>query len=164
MNRVSIRAEEVPLPAWTPGLEQFCLAVLDAIGKTNWDLSLVLCDDAFIRELNRNYRDRDEATDVLSFTLGETDDTGDDARYLPGDIIISLETLAENARYFHTSEDEELKRLAVHGILHLDGYDHERTINDMNDGTKPAEPMLALQEQILNQINQNGGINIYGVT
>jgi probable rRNA maturation factor len=63
---------------------------------------------------------------------------------LPGDIVISLESLAENSGYFHVSQDEELRRLLIHGILHLDGYDH-----DTNEGT---EPMLQLQERLLAEL------------
>jgi probable rRNA maturation factor len=60
---------------------------------------------------------------------------------MAGDIVISLDMLTQNARYFSVSENDELKRLLVHGILHLEGMDHED-----ND---PARPMLVLQEQIL---------------
>jgi probable rRNA maturation factor len=138
MNRVEVRAEEVPLPAWTAELIKFTVKILDFLEKQNWDLSVLLCDDPYIRSLNAQYRDKDESTDVLSFSLGETAPRG---RYLPGDIVISLETLGKNAAYFEVPEDEELRRLLVHGILHLSGMDH--TTND------PAEPMLALQEQLL---------------
>jgi probable rRNA maturation factor len=145
MNHVEVNAEEVPLPYWTDSLAVFALKVLDSLGKTDWDLSILFCNDAYIRSLNSQYRIKDEPTDVLSFFLGET--VPDDAgliRYLPGDIVISLETLKENARYFHISEDEELRRLVIHGILHLDGMDHED-----ND---PAQPMLKFQEELLAEL------------
>jgi probable rRNA maturation factor len=107
----------------------------------------VLCDDQTIKALNARYRGRDEATDVLSFELG-AEETGDDgsARWLPGDIVISLDGLEENARYFKVSEDEELRRLLIHGILHLDGMDHQT-----ND---EAEPMIVLQERILTRLGE----------
>ncbi|MDR2052685.1 MAG: rRNA maturation RNase YbeY [Treponema sp.] len=142
MNRVEVRAEEVPLPPWTDSLAGFSAKALDALGKDGWDLSILLCGDAYIRELNSRYRNRDEATDVLSFALGEScpDGEGRD-RYLPGDIVISLETLEENSRYFKVSFDEELRRVIIHGILHLDGMDHETNGKD--------EPMLLLQEELL---------------
>jgi probable rRNA maturation factor len=142
MNRVAVNAEEVPLPAWSGALGGFALKVLDEISRDNWDLSVLLCGDQTIKALNTQYRGKNEATDVLSFSLGaeETDGKGN-TRCLPGDIVISLDTLRENARYFATSEDEELRRLLIHGILHLDGMDHQS-----NDDT---EPMIALQENIL---------------
>jgi probable rRNA maturation factor len=142
VNRVGIHAEEVPLPYWTGSLTAFALEVLDSLGKTGWDLSILLCNDAYIRSLNLRYRAKDEPTDVLSFSLGETFPGEEGVTwYLPGDIVISLETLEENARYFQINEDEELRRLVIHGILHLDGMDHED-----ND---PAQPMLKFQEELL---------------
>ncbi|MDR2743358.1 MAG: rRNA maturation RNase YbeY [Treponema sp.] len=146
MNRVEVHAEEVPLPGWAPSLAAFALTVLDSLGKTDWDLSILLCNDAYIRSLNSRYRDMDEPTDVLSFSLGETVPDGDGPmRYLPGDIVISLETLKENMRYFHVNEDEELCRLVIHGILHLDGMDHE--------DNEPFRPMLRLQEELLRKLS-----------
>ncbi|GHT56958.1 endoribonuclease YbeY [Spirochaetia bacterium] len=141
MNRIEVNAEEVPLPEWEGALKNFTLKVLDEIRRDGWDLSVLLCNDSCIQSLNKQFRHKDEATDVLSFPLEETvKDEGED-RYLPGDIVISLDTLVENSRYFNISEDEELRRLLIHGILHLDGMDHE-TNNE-------TEPMLRLQEKIL---------------
>ncbi|GHV87647.1 hypothetical protein AGMMS50267_00070 [Spirochaetia bacterium] len=142
MNRVAINACEVPLPLWVGALNEYSLKVLAVLQKENWDLSILLCNDVYIRRLNAQYRDKDEATDVLSFNLGETvTGEGGERRYLPGDIVISLETLGENARYFGVREDEELRRLVIHGILHLDGMDHETN--------ERGEPMLCLQETVL---------------
>lgn len=72
--------------------------------------------DKEIRALNRRYRKIDRATDVLSFYMGE-----DGAL---GDVIISAETAARNARRFGVKLEDELKRLVIHGTLHLLGYDH----------------------------------------
>jgi probable rRNA maturation factor len=147
MNRVDISAEEVPLPAWSEALRAYALKVLDEMGRDNWDLSVMLCGDDAIRRLNVQYRGKNEATDVLSFELG-AEETGRDGsrRYLPGDIVISLDTLRENARYFQTPEDEELRRLLIHGILHLDGMEHQT-----NDDT---EPMIIVQEKILAKLEE----------
>jgi probable rRNA maturation factor len=142
MNRVEVNAEEVPLPPWAFRVVPFILKVLDQIHRDGWDLSVLFCNNNYIRSLNARFRCRDEPTDVLSFALGETLEDGEAGRrYLPGDIVISLETLAENARYFHVAEDEELRRLLIHGVLHLDGLDH--------DSNEKKEPMLQLQEKIL---------------
>jgi probable rRNA maturation factor len=139
MNQAAVQAGAISLPPWAGRVQAYALKVLEALGKDNWDLSVLLCDDAYIRSLNARYRRRDEATDILSFPLGET--ISGEGSFLPGDIVISLETLRENARYFKISEDEELRRLLIHGILHLDGMDHETT--------EKTEPMLVLQEKIL---------------
>ncbi|MDR1863259.1 MAG: rRNA maturation RNase YbeY [Treponema sp.] len=144
MNRVDVSAAEVPLPPWKGRAKSFILKVLKTLRRDGWDLSVLFCGDRYIKTLNARYRNKDEATDVLSFALGETAESEKGNRYLPGDIVISLETLEENAGYFGVSRDEELRRLLVHGILHLDGMDHATN--------KPGEPMLRLQEKILTQL------------
>jgi probable rRNA maturation factor len=143
MNRVAVRAEEVPLPPWAEGSRGFVLKVLEKLGRNGWDLAVLYCGDPFIKELNARYRGRDEATDILSFPQG-SDFPGPrkgKSRYAAGDLVISLDTLAENAFYFGVSVDEELRRLLIHGILHLDGMDHK--------SNEKSEPMLRLQEEIL---------------
>ena len=151
MNRVMVHVAEVPLPEWIKPLKEFVLKVLFLLKKDKWDLSILLCGDETIKALNEIYRGKDEATDVLSFPLGEGLDFPSDGkrrskRHIPGDIVISLDTLRENARRFQVEEDEELRRLLIHGILHLDGMDHKT-----ND---EAEPMLRLQEQILSKLSK----------
>jgi probable rRNA maturation factor len=144
MNRVDFSASGIPLPPWRGQAKKFILKVLHFLDKDGWDLSVLFCGNEYIKSLNARYRNKNEATDVLSFVLGETTETEKGPRYLPGDIVISLETLDGNAAYFGISGDEELRRLLVHGILHLSGMDH---------GTnKPGEPMLRLQEEILAQL------------
>jgi probable rRNA maturation factor len=137
MNRVNVNVEEVPPPAWEKNAKAYILNVLRFLGKDKWDLSVLFCGNNCIRQLNLRYRGKDEATDVLSFALGETKR----GRYLPGDIVISLETMNENAGYFKVHPDEELRRLLIHGILHLNGMDHQTN--------KAEETMLQLQEKIL---------------
>ena len=137
MNRVNFSVEEVPPPPWEGRAKAYILKVLKYLKKDSWDLSVFFCGNNRIRTLNAQYRNKDEATDVLSFFMGETFG----GRYLPGDIAISLESLEENALSFKIKPDEELRRLLIHGILHLDGMDHETN----EDG----EPMLRLQEEIL---------------
>jgi probable rRNA maturation factor len=144
MNRVDFSASEVPLPPWRGRAKRFILKALQILGRDRWDLSVLFCGNGYIKSLNARYRNKNEATDVLSFALGETAESENGGRYLPGDIVISLEALDENAEYFGVSGDEELRRLLVHGILHLDGMDHPTN--------KPGEPMLQLQEKILTEL------------
>lgn len=142
MNRVELGAIGVDEPEWLPRAEGFALKALDALGIDGWDLSLAFCADGYIKDLNRQYRGKDEATDVLSFEQGERfDDPELGERFLAGDVLVSLDTLRTNAEYFGVPAGEELKRLIVHGILHLSGRDHPD-----ND---PAREMLALQEKVL---------------
>lgn len=98
--------------------------MLRALGCADAELSVSLVDDAAIRELNREWRGRDRATDVLSFSLleGEHDDR---RGRLLGDVVISVETAARQARSRHRSLDDTLARLLVHGLLHVVGHDHE---------------------------------------
>jgi len=112
--------------------------VLEKLGETQCELSLLLTDDAEICQLNKTYRDRDHATDVLSFPQDE-DAVNESGDTLLGDVVISVETAARQAEEHHLSFNEELILLAIHGILHLLGYDHERSPQDariMKDKTQ----------------------------
>lgn len=80
-------------------------------------LNVILCSDDTIRALNRDYRKKDCATDVLSFPFDESD--------FLGEIYISLQRAEEQAVRFGLGYDAEVERLFVHGLLHLLGYDHE---------------------------------------
>ena len=85
-------------------------------------LTIVITTDRRIRRLNRTWRGVDTSTDVLSFPAGEDPGPG---RHL-GDLVISRETAARQARHEGHSLATELRVLALHGLLHLLGYDHER--------------------------------------
>ena len=141
MNQVFFISEEVPLPPWTGAAGSFVKSVLKKLEVKNWELSVLFCNNKYIKSLNAQFRNKDEATDVLSFPIGEMSPSGN---YLAGDIVISLDALKENARFFNVSEDEELRRLLIHGILHLSGEDHATN--------KAKEPMLETQEDLLARI------------
>ena len=82
------------------------------------EISVVLCDDPFIRDLNARWRGKDKPTDVLSFAQEDDPD-------LLGDIVISLETAARQAEAAGWSLENEVALLGTHGLLHLLGYDDE---------------------------------------
>lgn len=111
--------------------------------STEADLSILITDDASIRELNARWRGRDAATDVLSFSQleGEGPSITGGPRVL-GDVVISMETAARQAEAAGLSLDEEVQRLLIHGVLHLVGYDHER-------GEADAHRMQAEEGRIL---------------
>jgi rRNA maturation RNase YbeY len=112
--------------------------VLETLDETECELSLLLTDDAEIQSLNKTYRDLDKATDVLSFPQDE-DAVNESGDTLLGDVVISMETAARQAEEHHLSFNEELILLAIHGILHLLGFDHERSPQDariMQDKTQ----------------------------
>ncbi|MGE5559456.1 MAG: rRNA maturation RNase YbeY [Chloroflexota bacterium] len=94
------------------------------------EVSLTFTDDEGIRALNRDYRHLDQPTDVLSFPLLEQMDSepavvDGQQDYLLGDIVISLERAAAQAKEFGHSLEREIGFLFVHGLLHLLGYDHD---------------------------------------
>jgi len=116
----------------TSSMEQIMLSVLQKTAEEydispNTEVSLVLVNDEYIHGLNREYRNKDCPTDVLSFALNEGEEPvviDGPEEVLLGDIIISVETAMRQAMEYGHSLERELAYLTVHGILHLLGYDH----------------------------------------
>lgn len=108
------------------------------------EVSLVLADDAHVRDLNRDYRGKDKATNVLSFAAGDDAAMPDvpGAPVLLGDVVLALETLTAEARAQGKTLADHAAHLSVHGVLHLLGYDHEL-------GAEAAAEMEALEIAIL---------------
>ena len=112
------------------------------------EISVTFVDNDRIQELNREHRDKDSATDVLSFPLGENgvyDINPETGAKLLGDIVISLEKAVEQAKEYGHSFRREVAFLTVHSMLHLLGYDHEV------DGLD-ALKMREREEEILNRL------------
>ncbi|MFL2100529.1 rRNA maturation RNase YbeY [Desemzia sp. FAM 23991] len=118
----------------------------------NTEVSVTFVTNPRIQEINREYRDKDQPTDVISFALeDEVDDEpefflGDFEGMIPkniGDIIISIDRTKEQAVEYGHSFQRELGFLALHGFLHLNGYDH------MNE--EDEKEMFGLQKQILEE-------------
>ncbi len=111
-------------------LEEFLNSVLAEHDLGESEVSLVFCSDGFIAEMNKQYRGKRGPTDVLSFSLREGEDMTagmdeeDGAYESLGDIIISLDRAAVQAKEYEVAFEEEIARLAIHGLLHLLGYDH----------------------------------------
>jgi probable rRNA maturation factor len=112
-------------------IEQAIGAALERFNAADAEVSVVLCDDAEIHALNKEWRGVDAPTDVLSFPMEEdlADEPGrelavDEPRLL-GDIVISLPRAQEQAMEYGHSLQRELAFLAVHGTLHLLGFDHQ---------------------------------------
>ncbi len=175
MNNIEITYENINTEIDNKFIVKICNNILKLLKVDNWEISIVFCNDVFIRELNRDYRNKDEATDVLSFpqiegaeipgwdfipqcegediSLLKNPLNGDDVSegqdninrsFYAGDIIISLDTVEKNSKYFNVDKNEELIRLLIHGILHLYGMTHES-----ND---PDQEMLIKQEELLKAI------------
>lgn len=109
-------------PARAPGLAGWLARTAPASARG--EVAIALVTDAHIRSLNRTYRHKDYATDVLSFSAGP-------GPYL-GDIVIARGIAARQARAEGHSPAVELRVLALHGLLHLLGYDHERDRGEMH--------------------------------
>ena len=121
-------------------LKKKSLKVLKALGAPkDSELSVTFIDDLKMRELNRDYRNIDRTTDVLSFPQeegpGET---------ILGDIIISVQTSLRNSKRYGVTHEEEIIKLLVHGVLHLFGYDHKKK--------KQREEMREKEKEILAMI------------
>lgn len=88
-------------------------------------INLVLVSDKEIRKLNRKFRRKDKPTDVLAFPMAEDG--------ILGDIAISRDTTARNAKKYGVTFRQELKRLVIHGTLHLLGYDHGKKMRNAEE-------------------------------
>jgi probable rRNA maturation factor len=125
--------------------------------ETQVELSLLITDDATVRELNKTYRGKDKATDVLSFAL-EADRRGDAAAgfVMPpgemvhlGEVIVSYPKAAEQAAERKHPVEDELALLVVHGVLHLLGYDHDKPARERE--------MRSLEQRVLSAVQGRAG-------
>ncbi len=98
--------------------------LLAAVGEAKSELSIDLVGDGRMRRLNREYRKKDRTTDVLAFAMRES---AGPVSMLLGDVVISIPTAQRQAKEGGRSLSEEIAWLLVHGVLHLCGYDHERS-------------------------------------
>jgi probable rRNA maturation factor len=101
-------------------------------------LNILLTDDAEITSINKQFRNKEESTDILSFGYGLEEEP-------IGDIVISLERIAEQSQEFGNSFEEELLYITIHGVLHVLGYDHE------GDDTEDEEIFL-LQKKYFREL------------
>ena len=111
------------------------LATLDYEGfEYDTEVSVTFCDNEYIKVLNSEFRNKDSATDVLSFPMYDIDEleseTNPDGSVSLGDIVISLERAAEQASELGHSLKREVAFLVIHSTLHLLGYDHELSKDD----------------------------------
>lgn len=152
MNEIAIMYQNIEQKSWETQMLTFVNKVLEALEIINWEFSITLCDDIYIHKINKEYRKKDKATDVITFVMSDepfpVGDLEEDELYSAGDIIISLDSVKENSKYFKVDEEEELKRVLIHGILHLDGMDHK--------SNNEEEEMLQLQEKVLRMFIDTG--------
>jgi probable rRNA maturation factor len=142
----SMRKNRVLVKKKVKGVESKLLSkiahrALEVLGLSKVELSIALVSDAQIKRLNKRYRNKDRPTDVLSFPIGEKVEDW----LILGDIVISVDTAKRQAQELGHSLEEELKRLLVHGLVHLLGYDHEL-------GGEEEKKFFELEEFILREL------------
>jgi probable rRNA maturation factor len=123
-------------------LARFLREAIDATGLAG-DVSVLLTGDEAIRTLNRTYRRKDKATDVLSFPAAES------AGGVAGDLAISFETAFRQAQEHEHPLEMEIKLLLLHGLLHLAGYDHETDKGTMHRKEKRLRRELGLTAALI---------------
>jgi probable rRNA maturation factor len=139
-NRVAVRIDHPDGEGFRRFLVEAGKQCLGDLGVRGAELSLLLVDDPSIRALNRLWRKKNAVTDVLSFPAGEMP-VAIGARKPLGDVALSLDTARTRAHRGRITVQQELRRYLAHGILHLLGYDHRRTVE--------AKVMAALERRLL---------------
>ena len=140
-------------------IKRLAREVLKDLGcRDNAELSILLTDNKGIQELNKRYLKKDKPTDVLSFSMYEiplsvsvvrvrkntVTEYGHGSRFLLGDIVISIETAKTQAKEDGVALYEEIARLLIHGILHLFGFDHEKSSKEAQRMKKEEERLLKI--------------------
>ena len=129
---------------------EFFMKIVEAVfdylnNKENqYEISLLITNDETIHLLNKEYRQKDKPTDVLSFPMED--------EVMLGDIVISLDTAKNQAQERDINVDREVAFLFIHGLLHLLGYDHETSVEDEKE-------MFDLQEEILKKLIDYGAVS-----
>lgn len=139
-NIVDVTRKKVTTGPTSATITKRSHAILDYIGCEQCELSVVLCDDSFIHQLNKKHRNKDNATDVLSFPMTDAQ-KGAIKNELLGDVIISVDTARRQAEQRNHNLLTEVTTLLIHGILHLVGYTHE-TDEDENEMNSTADNIM----------------------
>ena len=131
-------------------IKKIALVILELVAEKNAELSLALIGNLEMKKLNGQYRNKDYPTDVLSFPIEGV--VPEETRLL-GDVIISVEKAAEQAKARGYSPEQELVTLLIHGIVHLMGYDHEGSAQE-------ARAMHRVEKRIYRQLCERGVIKV----
>lgn len=118
--------------------------MLGSLGLDEAELSILLCDDATIRALNRRYRKKNKATDVLAFPMNEGPGPRLESGLL-GDVVISLPTATRQAAEHDRPIIDEVTFLLAHGLLHLLGYDHGSTREERKMNARTEDLLSAVE-------------------
>ena len=133
------------------------LILAHALESAKPEVSILLLDDTGMTELNQQYRGRSGPTDVLSFPMYTEEELRQVQPEVLGDVVISVETAARQAESVGCALWEEMTRLLIHGVLHLLGFDHERSASDgraMRTRERKILAALLEDERIADEIRQ----------
>jgi probable rRNA maturation factor len=143
----------IPAPALSTlsksGLTRFLNRARTAVGLEG-EVEVLLTDDATLKRLNRTYRGKNKATDVLSFPAAYNEFAGEDQT--AGDLAISLETAARQAAAYGHSLRDEVRILLLHGLLHLHGLDHETDKGEMAEREAALRCELRLPVTLIERV------------
>jgi probable rRNA maturation factor len=128
-NRIQVQSRQRRYKIYHESVAWFCDTLLRTLGHPNQAVSIAFIGLQAMRALNKRYRQKDFPTDVLSFSYGEM--RLDQIPFL-GELVISPEIAVRQAVRWGVRPEKELRKLLVHGILHLLGYDHETDRGQMN--------------------------------
>ena len=134
------------------GLERFLLRARRAAGLRG-TVNLLVTSSAEVRSLNRTFRGKNKATDVLSFPAGSHDLPL--ASRLMGEIAISADIAKQSAAHMGHSAADEVKILALHGVLHLAGFDHERDNGEMESKERRLRVALRLPGGLIERVGDS---------
>jgi probable rRNA maturation factor len=137
-------------------LSRFLARAIQSVGLDG-SVSVLLTGDDRIRQLNREFRRKDKATDVLSFPATDFGALATEGRQrLAGDLAVSLETAARQAAVFGHALELEVKILLLHGLLHLAGFDHETDSGQMARRESRLRKEFALPSGLIQRSNGGG--------
>jgi len=146
-NSVTVQVTHAQGKRFGKPLRLLAETFLERLELTGCELSISLVGDHAIRRLNRTWRKKDKATDVLSFPAGDLPKGTPGPKPL-GDVVISLDTAKRQAKEYERTLEAELARYLAHGLLHLLGHDHERP--------KDAQKMARAEERLLGESGMVG--------
>jgi len=122
-------------------VKRWITAIVNAQNKRVGNIGYLFCDDAYLINVNRTYLNHDTYTDIITFDYVE-------GNVISGDIMISVERVRENAALFNSSFEQELRRVIIHGVLHLLGQ-ADKSDEEAAEMRKKEESALALWNTIV---------------
>ncbi len=124
-------------------IQKWIKQTIELENKKAGDLNYIFCDDTFLAEMNVKYLNHDTLTDIITFNYNE-----ENSKTINGDIYISIDRVKENADKFKVPFDTELKRVIIHGVLHLLGY-KDKTKADKNTMREKEDNCLSLLQNFI---------------